>query len=73
MTTSFIINSIILQATQVRLIGRKLEGSLLSPFLKILDTFAVFQIFGKLIVSSEVLKIMAKALQTMSHRDFKTN
>ena len=42
-------------------------------FSKILDAFAVFQIFGKLIISIEVLRIMAKGLQTMSHRDFRTN
>ena len=46
MTTSFIIDSIILQATQ-------LEGSLLSPFLKIFGTLVVLQIFGNVIVSSE--------------------
>ena len=45
----------------------------MSPFLEILDTLAVFQIFGKLNVSSEVGKIMAKGIQKMSHRDFKTN
>ena len=73
MTACFIIDSIIVQATQVRLVGRYLEGSLLSPFLKILDTLAVFLIFGKLNVSNEVLKIMAIGLQIISHRDFKPN
>ena len=38
-----------------------------------LDTLAVFKIFGKLIVSSEVLKIIAKGLQAMSLREFNTN
>ena len=53
MTASFIIDSIIFQATLVRLIGLCLEGSLLSPSLKMLGTLAVFQIFGRLNVSSE--------------------
>ena len=42
-------------------------------FLNILSTLAVFQIFCRLNVSSEVLRIKAKGLQAMSNRDFKTN
>ena len=38
---SVITDSIFLQATQVRLIGQLLKGSLLLPSLKILNIFAV--------------------------------